>query len=183
MFAGENWEGCTAWGAEGTGRVFGYGSYELSCFPESRLDCRRVSNGAEASTPSRCCWMGKEGTVPCTTPAAGRARAGGGCFCVPLPTPNCSPRGVGSWAGVQLGPQDIQRRWTICSRLFIKTKGLCELKQSTPACWLLPGLGVCSLCANTGDVFARASPADRSSPFVLCPSLLWSVGFFPSPSA
>lgn len=83
----------------------------------------------------------------------------GGLFPFTLSYPKLQPEGCGELHWDAVGPQDTQRRWRSCSRLLIQTKGLLEWKQSTLICLLLPGLGVCSLCASTRDVFAGASPA------------------------
>lgn len=132
-----------------------------------------LSNGAEAPTPLRGGRMAKEDTVPGATPAAGRACGGGTHFQAPLSTPNCSPGGVGSWAGMQLGPQDIQRRWRICCR------------SNKRVIWIQVERADLSALAWA---FARFVPTQVTSlpeppQLVLCPSVTWPVGFFPSPSA
>jgi len=146
---------------EGTGRIFGYGSNNLSGFPETRLDDRHVMGPHAFPGLS----VGSGAGCPVQHP-----RTGGLFLC----TPNGSLRGAGSWAGMPLTLRGIQRRQRICSRLFMETEGLFGLEWSAPTCRLLPGLGVCSLCANTGDVFAAAAP---------CSALPHraQVGFFPIP--
>lgn len=78
------------------------------------------------------------------------------CCHAPLPTPNCSlVCGELGWDAIwtpRYPEEDLLQ-------LFVQAGRLLELKWSTPTCQLLPGLGVCSLAANTGSVFAGASPA------------------------